>query len=152
MNRTFKVVSVIVILAVGAYGAYYMYQRHRMQKAGILSESIVHSGDEWQADFTARVPAPEQSVFDAIKNVENAHSDEIKDVKVLSQNGNEKTVEMQIEGPGGQTFTTRLAFHYFPQEGRIAYHTVGGNGFDTNASIRLAVDVCLAHRKFVRIR
>src|SRR5258708_5167854 len=137
MSRTFKVVGVILIVAVGAYGAYYMYQRHRMQKAGILSENIVHNGDEWQADFVARVPAPEKSVFDAIKNVENTHSDEIKDVKVLSQNGNEKTVEMEIEGPGGQTITTRLAFQYFPDEGRIAYHTIGGNGFDTQAEYRL---------------
>ena len=137
MNRTYKIVSALVVIAVIAVGGYYFYQQHRARKAGLLTENIEHHGDTWNADFIARIGAPEAQVFDAIRNVEKAHSDEIKSVQVISQNGNQKTVEMQVAGPAGQTITTRLAFQYFPAENRIVYHTVDGGDFDTQAEYKL---------------
>ncbi len=137
MKTTYRIVSALIVIAVVAFGGYYFYQQHRARKAGLVSESIEHEGDTWHADFTARLAAPEQQVFDAIRDVEKAHSDEIKSVQVISQSGNEKTVEMQVAGPGGQTLTTRLAFQYFPEEHRITYHTVGGGDFVTQAEYTL---------------
>jgi carbon monoxide dehydrogenase subunit G len=138
MSKTYKVVSTLVILAVVAVGGYYLYQQHRARKAGMLTESITHDGDNWTADFTARIGAPEQRVFDSIKDVEHAKSDQVKSVQVIAQTDTTKTVEMQIAGPGGQDITTRLAFEYFPDQRRITYHTVDGGLFATTAQYDLA--------------
>ena len=137
MSKTYKVVSTLLIVAVVAVGGYYLYQQHRERKAGMLSENIVHQGDTWMADFTARVGAPEPQVFDTIKDVEHAKSDQVKGVEVLSQSGNSKTVQMQIAGPGGQDITTKLAFEYFPDQRRITYHTVDAGLFATEAQYDL---------------
>src|ERR1700676_354381 len=133
MSKTYKIVSGLVIIAVVAVGGYYLYQQHRARKAGVLTENIVHQGDSWTADFTARIPAPEQQVFATIKDVERAKSDQVKSVQVLSQSDNTKTIQMQIAGPGGQDITTKLAFEYFPEQHRIVYHTVDGGAFVTTA-------------------
>lgn len=137
MSKTYKIVSTLVIVVVVAAGGYYLYQQHRARKAGMLTESIVHQGDTWMADFTARIGAPEPQVFDAIKNVERAKSDQVKSVEVISQSGNTKTVQMLIAGPGGQDITTRLAFEYFPDQHRITYHTVDAGLFATQAEYDL---------------
>ncbi len=137
MSKTYKIVSALVILAVVAVGGYYLYQQHRASKAGVLTENIVHQGDTWTADFTARIGAPEPQVFDTIKDVERAKSDQVKSVQVISQSENTKTIQMQIAGPGGQDITTRLAFEYFPEQRRIIYHTVDGGDFVTTAQYDL---------------
>jgi carbon monoxide dehydrogenase subunit G len=137
MSKTYKIVSTLVIIAVVATGGYYFYQQHRARKAGMLTENIVHAGDTWMADFTARIGAPEPQVFDTIKDVERAKSDQVKSVEVLSQSGNTKTVQMQIAGPGGQDITTKLAFEYFPDQHRITYHTVDAGLFATTAQYDL---------------
>ncbi|HLI78378.1 MAG TPA: hypothetical protein VKV03_00270 [Candidatus Binataceae bacterium] len=137
MSKTYKIVSTLVIIAVVAVGGYYLYQQHRARKAGMLTENIAHQGDTWMADFTARIGAPEPQVFDTIKNVERAKSDQVKSVEVISQSGNTKTVQMLIAGPGGQDITTKLAFEYFPDQHRIKYHTVDGGMFATEAEYDL---------------
>jgi hypothetical protein len=137
MSKTYKIVSALVIIAVVAIGGYYLYQQHRARKAGVLTENIVHQGDTWSADFTARIGAPEPQVFDTIKHVELMKSDQVKSVQVISQSDKEKTIQMQIAGPGGQDITTRLAFEYFPEQHRIVYHTVDGGDFATTAQYDL---------------
>lgn len=137
MSKTYKVVSALVIIAIVAIGGYYLYQQHRARQAGMLTENIVHQGDSWTADFTARIGAPEQQVFDAIKDVERAKSDQVKRVQVVSESGNTKTVVMLIAGPGGQDITTKLAFQYFPEQHRITYHTVDASLFATEAQYDL---------------
>jgi hypothetical protein len=133
MSTTYKIVSTLVIVVVVAIGANYLYQQHRARKAGVLTENIVHQGDTWTADFTARIAAPEPQVFDTIKNFDKGHYDEIKNMRVISQTDNEKTIEMQIAAVPGQVTTSRVTFQYFPEQHRIAYHTVDGGPFATNA-------------------
>jgi len=137
MSKTYKIVSALMIIVVVAIGGYYLYQQHRARKAGVLTENIVHQGDTWTADFIARIGAPEPQVFDTIKDVERAKSDQVKSVQVISQTDKEKTVQMRIAGPGGQDITTRLAFEYFPEQHRIVYHTVDGGDFVTTAQYDL---------------
>ena len=124
MKTTFKILGGVIVLAIVAVVGWHYYQLRRARQAGLLTENITHDGDLWKADFTARIPAPEQTVFDAIKNVENTHSDQVKAVRVVSQSGNKKTVDMDIAGPGGQVITTELAFEYLPDEKKIVYSTV----------------------------
>src|ERR1700689_1123990 len=124
MKTLVKILAGVIVLAVVPIVGWHYYQMHRARQAGLLTENITHDGDLWKADFTARIPAPEQTVFDAIKNVENTHSDPVKAGRGVSQSGNKKTVDMDIAGPGGQVITTELAFEYLPDEKKIVYSTV----------------------------
>ena len=137
MKTALKILAGVIVLAVVAIVGWRYYQMHRAREAGLLTENIGHDGDIWKADFTARIPAPEQTVFDAIRNIENTHSDQVKAVRVVSQSGNKKTVDMDIAGPGGQTITTELEFEYLPDEKKIVYHTVNNPLLDTQAVYQL---------------
>ena len=139
MMKTFlKILGGVIVLAVVAIVGWHYYQIHRARQAGLLTENITHDGDIWKADFTARIPAPEQTVFDAIRNVENTHSDQVKAVRVVSQSGNKKTVDMDIAGPGGQPITTELQFEYLPDEKKIVSNTVNNPMFDTQSVYQLS--------------
>ena len=87
MKTLVKVLAGVIVLAVVAIVGWHYYQLRRARQAGLLTENITHDGDIWKADFTARIPAPEQTVFDAIKNVETTHSDQVKAVRVVSRTG-----------------------------------------------------------------
>jgi carbon monoxide dehydrogenase subunit G len=137
MSKTYRIVSTLVIVGVVAFAVYYLYQQHRVRKAGVLTEKIVHQGDQWTADFTARVAAPEAQVFDTIKNFDKGHYDEIKNMQVISQSDNEKTIEMQIAAVPGQVTTTRVMFQYFPDQHRITYHSLDSGPFATSAEYDL---------------
>ncbi len=138
MKTVLKILGGVIVLAVVALVGWHYYQLRRARQAGLLTENITHDGDLWKADFTARIPAPEQTVFNAIRNVESTHSDQVKSVRVVSQSGNKKTVDMDIAGPGGQSVTTELAFEYLPDEKKIVYNTVNNPMFDTQAVYQLS--------------
>jgi Polyketide cyclase / dehydrase and lipid transport len=129
-------VGAVVVVVIGLVGWRY-YQAHRAMKAGLLTENISHEGDVWKADFTARIPATETTVFNAIRNIENTHSEQVKAVRIVSQKGNSKTVDMDIAGLGGQTVTTQLVFDYLPDEKKIVYHTANNPLLDTHAEYKL---------------
>lgn len=124
MSKTYKVIVALVIIVVLGYAGWRYYQARRAVKAGIISENIVHNGNDWNADFTATIPAPEQEVFNAVRDVEKARSDQIQNVKVISQTDDTKTVELQMKGFGDQTVTLQMVFQYDPAAHRISYHTI----------------------------
>jgi hypothetical protein len=76
-------------------------------------------------------------VFDAIEHVENARSGNIRSARIVDQQGNNKTVEIALAGPAGQTITTQVAFEYFPDDGRITYRTLNNPILDTRAEYKL---------------
>ena len=119
MKTLLKIVGGVIVVMVVAIVGCRFFQMRRARQAGLLSENITHDGDIWKADFTARIPAPEQTVFDAIRDVENTHSDQVKSVRVVSQTGNKKTVYMDLAGLGGQTITTEIEFEYLPDDKKI---------------------------------
>jgi hypothetical protein len=133
MRKALTILIVLVVFVVVAYEGWHYLQSRRAQQAGLLTENIDHDGDLWKADFTARIPAKEQVVYDAIRNIESTHGDQVKAVRVVSQNGDNKLVDMDLAGPGGQTITTRMQFHYLPAEKKIVYNTVNNPLFDTQA-------------------
>ena len=137
MGKLVRILVALVVVVVVVYAGFRFYQSRRALKAGLLTESITHEGDLWKANFTARIPAPEQTVFDAIRNIENTHSDQVKAVRVVSQSGNKKIVDMDIAGPGGQPITTQLEFEYLPDEKKIVYHTLNNPLLDTHAEYQL---------------
>jgi hypothetical protein len=137
MKTVLKIVAGVIVLAVVAIVGWRYYQIHRARQAGLLTENIGHDGDVWKADFTARIPAPEETVFDAIRDIEKTHNDQVKAVRIVSQSGNKKSVDMDIAGPGGQTITTELEFEYLPDQKKIVYHTVNNPLLDTQAVYQL---------------
>jgi hypothetical protein len=124
MSRTYKIVIAAVVVIVVAYAVWRIREAHRAAVSGLLTENIVHNGDTWSADFTARIPAPEPAVFDAVRDIEKSHSDQVRSVRVISQQGDTKTVEMDLAYPGGQVVTMRLQFQYLPAEHRITYQSL----------------------------
>jgi uncharacterized membrane protein len=137
MGRTFRIVGVIVVLVVVVFAGWRYYRAHRARQAGIIAENITHDGDTWTADMTARVTAPEDTVYNAIRDVQNTHSDQVKAVRVVSDSGNTKVVDMDLNGPGGQPITTRLQFDYDPANHRITYHTLDNAMLSTKAEYTL---------------
>jgi len=137
MSKTVRIVGVIVVLVVAVFAGWRYYEAHRARQAGMIAESITHDGDVWTADMTARVAAPEDSVYNAIRDVQNTHSDQVKAVRVESDSGNSKVVDMDINGPGGQPITTRLEFDYDPANHRITYHTLDNPMLHTDAEYTL---------------
>ena len=137
MAKLVRILVALVVVVVVIYAGIRFYQSRRALKAGLLTENITHEGDLWHADFTARIPAPEQTVFDAIRNIENTHSDQVKEVRVVSQSGNKKVVDVDTAGLPGQTITTELEFEYLPDEKKIVYHTLNNPLLDTHATYQL---------------
>jgi hypothetical protein len=137
MAKVLKILTGLVVVLVVVYAGYRYFQSRRALKAGLLTENITHDGDLWKANFTARVPAPEQTVFDAIRNIENTHSDQVKAVRVVSQSTNKKIVDLDIATFGGQTITTELEFEYLPADKKIVYHTLNNPLLDTHAAYQL---------------
>jgi hypothetical protein len=137
MKTLLKILGGVLLVAIVAYGGWRVYQSQRARKAGLLTENISHQGDTWQANFTARLPAREDSVFSTIQNIEFTHNDQIKAVRVVSRKGNTKIVDMDINAPGGQTITTQLEFEYLPEQKKIIYHTVNNPLLDTQAEYQL---------------
>jgi hypothetical protein len=115
----YKLIALLaVVVGVGAV-AYYLRSNRCGQKPGIISEDINGSGDNWSADFRARVSAPEQEVFRALGKVENAKSDQILDIKVLSDLGSTKLVEVDFAGPTGSSVPTQFRFEFFSSQDRL---------------------------------
>ena len=138
MSKVYKTVVVVVVLAVVGYAGWNYYQSHRARRAGLLTEDITHQGDTWKANFTARIPATETAVFNAIRNIESTHGEQVKAVRVVSQSGDTKTVDMDIAGPAGQAITTRLEFNYQPEQRKISYHTINNPLLDTHAEYQFS--------------
>src|SRR5215469_14973632 len=124
MSKTYKIIAALVVIFIVGYGGWRVYQTRRATKAGLLSENITHTGNDWTADFTA------------VRDVEKAQSDQIQNVKVISQTENSKTVELEMKGPGDQTIKTQMAFDYDPAGHRISYHTLDNPGFVMHADYR----------------
>ena len=122
---------------------YYFHRERCGQKPGIISEDITGSGDSWNADFKARVSAPHKDVFLAMRKVENAKSDQILNIKVLSSQLNAQTVEVDFAGPTGASVPTNFAFLYFPDQERFTYKSLNSQVFQSDGDCEVR-PVCAA--------
>jgi len=136
MGKTYKIIVALIIIVVVGYAGWRYYESRRAAKAGLLSENIVHNGNDWNADFTAILPAPEPAVFNAVRDIEKAHSDQIQNVTVVSQTENSKTVDLEMRGIGDQTMKLRMEFHYDPAARTISYHTIDNPAFNLSADYK----------------
>lgn len=136
-DLTYRMVGALVIVAILGLIVWWAHEKLTISRTGLLSESITRTGDTWLADFTAMIPAPESDVYSAIEHVERVRSASIQSVRVLSQTGNTKTVEMMTAGPTGQTVPIELAFTYNPHQGIIDFRSLNSPFLDTRGQYRL---------------
>lgn len=136
-SKIYRSVAVLMVVAGAALVAYHFRGNRCGQKPGILSEDIKRSGDNWDADFQARVSASEKDVFGTLENVQNAKSDQILNIKVLSTHGNTKMVEIDFAGPTGASVPTQFAFQFFTSQNRLTYKSLDSEIFQTEGDCHL---------------
>jgi uncharacterized protein YndB with AHSA1/START domain len=93
--------------------------------AEILTERIDKNADRMEVDFTTRIDAPVEAVFQAFSQPERTQefSDNVRLSRLVSDQDNRKVVEFEakvLDRP--QNFT--LEFTFFPSEKRVTFATV----------------------------
>ena len=141
--KRYKFLVLLTIVPCVAALAYFLTQPRCGQKAGITTEDISRNGDRWCAKFRARVAASESDVFRVMKDVKDVKSDQILDVKELSQQGNTKMVEVDFAGPTGASEPSQFVFRYFTSPDRIVYNSLGSQVFQIDGECQLQPE-CVA--------
>jgi hypothetical protein len=136
-GNVYKLIALLAVVAGVSVVAYHFRPNRCGQKPGIISEDIKGSGDNWNADFKARVSAPEEDVFRALGKVENAKSDQILDIKVLSNLGSTKLVEVDFAGQTGSSVPTQFMFEFFTSQDRFTYKSLDSQVFQIDGDCRL---------------
>ena len=143
MKKIFWGVLVLVVISLTAGGWWYLRLRSAAQQwegpvAEILSEKLEKSTDTMEVEFTSRVDAPVDAVFRAFTEPERSKefSDSVRYAKLLSSEGNRKTVEFETVILG-QPQRLTLEFTFLPQENRIAIKTIENQFSDLSGEYRL---------------
>lgn len=136
-SKVYNLIALLTVVVGAAVVAYHFRGSRCGQKPGIISEDIKGSGENWDADLKARVSAPEKDVFRALGNVENAKSDQILNIKVLSNQGSTKIVEVDFAGPTGSSVPTQFRFQYFTSQDRFTYRSLDSQVFQIDGDCRL---------------
>jgi polyketide cyclase/dehydrase/lipid transport protein len=123
-----------LILAVAVF-AFVQYQK--VQKAAscpakeIVTSSMQKVGDTWHVNFTSKIDAPLDKVFDAFRHPERMAEfvpENIRKSEVVDDAGNKKTLEivgsLDILPPGFKIQSLRTQYTINPEEHRIVSSTV----------------------------
>ena len=137
--------GVLVLCVVGLVTAGWWYLRLRSAAqqwegpvAEILSEKLEKDTDTMEIEFTSRVDAPVDAVFRAFAEPERSQefSDSVRYAKLLSSEGNRKTVEFEMVILG-QPQRLTLEFTFVPGEHRVTIRTIENQFSDLSGEYRL---------------
>jgi len=137
--------GVLVLCVVGLVTAGWWYLRLRLAAqqwegpvAEILSEKLEKDTDTMEIEFTSRVDAPVDAVFRAFTEPERSQefSDSVRYAKLLSNEGNRKTVEFEMVILG-QPQRLTLEFTFVPGEHRVTIRTIENQFSDLSGEYRL---------------
>ena len=137
--------GVLVLCVVGLVTAGWWYLRLRSAAqqwegpvAEILSEKLEKNTDTMEIEFTSRVDAPVDTVFRAFTEPERSQefSDSVRYAKLLSSEGNRKTVEFEMVILG-QPQRLTLEFMFVPEEHRVTIRTIENQFSDLRGEYRL---------------
>jgi len=137
--------GVLVLCVVGLVTAGWWYLRLRSAAqqwegpvAEILSEKLEKDTDTMEIEFTSRVDAPVDAVFRAFTEPERSQefSDSVRYAKLLSNEGNRKTVEFEMVILG-QPQRLTLEFTFVPGEHRVTIRTIENQFSDLSGEYRL---------------
>jgi hypothetical protein len=97
----------------------------------IASESIEKDGDVWKANFTSKIDAPVDKVYEAFTHPERAKElapENVKKSEIVSEDGNKKTIDLvgtlDILPPGFKMQQVVTEYTFYPDEKRITSKTV----------------------------
>ena len=130
MKKIFWGVLVLCVVGLVTAGWWYLRLRSAAQQwegpvAEILSEKLEKDTDTMEIEFTSRVDAPVDAVFRAFTEPERSQefSDSVRYAKLLSSEGNRKTVEFEMVILG-QPQRLTLEFTFVPGEHRVTIRTI----------------------------
>jgi len=110
----------------------------------ISTESIVKNGDTWKVNFTSKINAPVDKVWEAMTQPERMHEfspDNILKSELISKDGNSKVVDLvfklDILPPGFKVQNIRNQLQFFPDEHRITQKSVDFKLADISSEYKL---------------
>ena len=143
MKKILWGVLVLCIVGLVTAGWWYLRLRSAAQQwegpvAEILSEKLEKDTDTMEIEFTSRVDAPVDAVFRAFTEPERSQefSDSVRYAKLLSSEGNRKTVEFEMVILG-QPQRLTLEFTFVPGEHRVTIRTIENQFSDLSGEYRL---------------
>ena len=143
MKKIFWGVLVLSVVGLVTAGWWYLRLRSAAQQwegpvAEILSEKLEKDTDTMEIEFTSRVDAPVDAVFGAFTEPERSQefSDSVRYAKLLSNEGNRKTVEFEMVILG-QPQRLTLEFTFVPGEHRVTIRTIENQFSDLSGEYRL---------------
>jgi uncharacterized protein YndB with AHSA1/START domain len=143
VKKIFWGVLVLSVVGLVTAGWWYLRLRSAAQQwegpvAEILSEKLEKDTDTMEIEFTSRVDAPVDAVFRAFTEPERSQefSDSVRYAKLLSNEGNRKTVEFEMVILG-QPQRLTLEFTFVPGEHRVTIRTIENQFSDLSGEYRL---------------
>ena len=143
MKKIFWGVLVLCVVGLVTAGWWYLRLRSAAQQwegpvAEILSEKLEKDTDTMEIEFTSRVDAPVDAVFRAFTEPERSQefSDSVRYAKLLSNEGNRKTIEFEMVILG-QPQRLTLEFTFVPGEHRVTIRTIENQFSDLSGEYRL---------------
>jgi len=143
VKKIFWGVLVLSVVGLVTAGWWYLRLRSAAQQwegpvAEILSEKLEKDTDTMEIEFTSRVDAPVDAVFRAFTEPERSQefSDSVRYAKLLSNEGNRKTVEFEMVILG-QPQRLTLEFTFVPGEHRVTIRTIENQYSDLSGEYRL---------------
>lgn len=142
MKKALWGVLLLGIVGLTAAGWWYLRLRSAAQQwegpvAEILSEKLEKDTDTIAIEFTSRVDAPVATVFRTFTEPERSQefSESVRYAKLLSSEGNRKTVEFEMVILG-QPQRLTLEFTFVPEENRVAIKTIENQFSDFTGQYR----------------
>jgi ligand-binding SRPBCC domain-containing protein len=132
--KTILAVVAVLVLAVAVYIGL-QYRKIQLAATGpareIVSESIVKTGDTWNIDFTSKIDAPVEKVWEAFSQPERIHEyapDNVLKSELVEQKDNAKTIDLvgrlDILPPGFKVQNIRYEWSFFPAEHRMTSRSI----------------------------
>jgi hypothetical protein len=111
----------------------------------IATESIDKVGDTWKVNFTSRIDAPVDRVYQALVQPERMHEiapDNVLKSELVSQEGPNKKVmdlvfKLDILPPGFKVQTIRNELNFFPDEKRVTQKSIDFKLADISSEYKL---------------
>ena len=140
-----RVLSLAVLaLAVGFAGCGGCNRTEEGPVKEISTESIVKDGDTWKVNFTSKINAPVDKVWEAMSQPERMHEvspDNILKSELVSKDGNAKVVDLvfklDILPPGFKVQNIRNQLQFYPDEHRIQQKSVDFKLADISSEYKL---------------
>ena len=144
-----KAIVAVVAVVVLAIVAYVVVKYRAIQQAAdcrapeIVAGSMTKSADTWHINFTTRINAPLDRVFEAFQHPERAAEfapENVMKSTIVKDEGNTKVVDvigkLDILPPGFKVQNLRTEYTVYPAEHRITGHTIDFKLADISSEYR----------------